>query len=185
MVNGDSPGRESVLESIYNWSRRRRTFVQWSRYHSRFLFCPIIFGDTVKNRTSRLDLISRIHNRAEGALSSSGHIPIINFCSVRILPLYRAPLATLLKKKYSEIGSQLPDTPYIPLEKQYSLSGFFGVAQKSWYQRPWNVLQRTILMFCSSAQPRSHRYTISHWIVLDAPTLTTEPEAPAAVHGRI
>ena len=32
--------------------------------------------------------------RAEGALSSSGHIPIVDFCSVRILRLYRGPLAT-------------------------------------------------------------------------------------------
>ena len=65
----------SEPRTIGQLSRRRRTFVQWSHSHSRFLFCPdptttspSTFGDTVK-------------------------------------------------KKYFEFESELPDTPYIPLEK--------------------------------------------------------------------
>ena len=120
-----------VISRKLMFSRRRRTFVQWSHSHSRFLFCPdpmtlpSTFAHTVKKNPPSGNLSFKIHN------------------------------ISLLKKNL--------------------LSGFCSTRQKSGYQRPWNVLQRTILRFWSSAQPRSHRYRTSHWIALDA--LNTHNEA--------
>ena len=51
-------------------SRRRRTFVQWPHYRSRFLFCPdptttrfvSTFADTVKKKPPSRNLSFEIHN---------------------------------------------------------------------------------------------------------------------------
>ena len=65
-------------------------------------------------------IIVRI-NRAEGALSSSGRIPIVDFCSVRILLSLSTTLlitfAHTAKKGPSELESELQNIQYILLEK--------------------------------------------------------------------
>ena len=52
-----------------------------------------------------------INYRAEGALSSSGRIPIVDFCSVRILlSTLLSTFAHTVKKKPSELESELQNT---------------------------------------------------------------------------
>ena len=129
--------------SEIKFSRRRRTFVQWSHSHSRFLFCPDptttlpgTFGDTVK-------------------------------------------------KTYIEFGSELPDTPYIPLEKNNTKVDSLYQPKNRCISDPDQPDNARI--WSSDHQHNSDPIgteldTGSLWM---PPTPTTEPEAPTAVHGRL
>ena len=117
--------------------------------------------------------------RAEGSLSSSGHIPIVDFCSVRIrLRVYRAPLATREKRT---LRDRFCASKYIiyPSWRKISIEWILCYTPKIGVSA---TLKKVTLIVSTT---RIHRHIVSSHDACTSPTHTTKPSAPPAAHGRI